>query len=297
VEELAEMEKAAASTPPAPPDSDADDIMRTQSGKIIHMHSDVWGHWSQTDHTAIRVRGAEYLYDQVKIPPPCPPMMEIAHLEIYQVQGQIFHVCSKKDNWLQQYKAKQKQKLQGGGGSVAAPSAPSAKGKHHHHKARGSAGSSPALAPAAAPASAPAPAPAAASSGGWGAGYFGWGSSASVPPPMPALPDLSSGAGLRPFDPDFFFVRITDSDARQIAIARTAAIAIAAALHARVSKLKGCSLPLFALATISALTSPPLLFVPGCEFPRADRSDLPSDVRSPDAIADRAPPHRNAHDS
>jgi hypothetical protein len=219
VEELAEMEKAAASTPPAPPDSDADDIMRTQSGKIIHMHSDVWGHWSQTDHTAIRVRGAEYLYDQVKIPPPCPPMMEIAHLEIYQVHGQVFHVCSKKDNWLQQYKAKQKQKLQGGGGSAAAPSAPSAKGKHHHHKARGSAGSSPALAPAAAPASAPAPAPAAASSGGWGAGYFGWGSSASVPPPMPALPDLSSGAGLRPFDPDFFFVRITDSDARHRAIA------------------------------------------------------------------------------
>ena len=64
-------------------------------------------HWSMSDYGAIKVRGLDYLDDAVKISPPCPPTMEIVHLEIYMCDTQVFHVCSKKGNWLQQYKAAQ----------------------------------------------------------------------------------------------------------------------------------------------------------------------------------------------
>lgn len=134
-----------AAAPPAGVNPDL--VMHTVGGKLLHMHREPWGQWSMTDYAAIQVRSRDYVRTGVKIPPPCPPTMEIVHLEMYMCDTQIYHVCSYKDNWLQKYKASQPK-------------------------------------PAAASKTKPLP---------------------RVAPGAP-LPDLSSGAGLRPFDPDFFFV-------------------------------------------------------------------------------------------
>lgn len=127
--------------------------MSTLGGKPMHMHRERWGHWSVSDYAAIKVRGLNYINDGIKIAPPCPPAFEIKHLEIYQCDEQITHVCQYKDNWLQKYKAT-------------------------HPSCAPKKGAKPAAAAAAA---------------------------ASSSSPSPAA-DVSSGAGLRPFDPDFFFV-------------------------------------------------------------------------------------------
>jgi hypothetical protein len=137
-------------------EEEEESTMQTLSGKPMRMHTEPWGEWSVSDYAAIKVRGLNYVNDGIKIAPPCPPAMEIKHLEIYQCDEQITHVCQYKDNWLQKYKA-----------AHPSPAASSSK--------KGKAAAKPAAAAAAA-------------------------SSSS------ASPDLSSGAGLRPFDPDFFFV-------------------------------------------------------------------------------------------
>jgi hypothetical protein len=139
-----------------------------------------------SDYGAIKVRGADYLTDGVKIPPPCPPTMEIVHLEIYTCEEQIFHVCGQKDNWLQNYKREQAAK-------AAAASKGAGKGKKKG-SASSAAGSSASAAAAAAPSPSASPASAASASSRSSAGSNG------------SMPDLSSGEGLRPFDDDFFFV-------------------------------------------------------------------------------------------
>lgn len=184
IEPLSEEDIAAAPAPPTqpPPPSSDDDMMLTASGKQLPMHREVWGRWSMSDYAAIKVRGLDYMEDAVKISPPCPPTMEIVHLEIYMCDTQVFHVCSKKDNWLQQYKRAQAAKNgKNGAGAGAASSSSSSKSK-------------PKKSPSAAAASS---ASAASSSAAYPADPY-----ATAPP----LPDLSSGEGLRPFDPDFFFV-------------------------------------------------------------------------------------------
>jgi len=178
------------SAPPSRSPPGADELMRSQSGQPIRMHREVWGHWSMSDYGAIKVRGPTYLDDGVKIPPACPPALEIVHLEIYQCDQQIFHVCSKKDNWLQRYRREQ------------AAKAAAAAGKGGKKK-KGAAGNGAAAAASAAAASAsPSPSPSAGSSA----------SDSDSPRELPMLPgaddlpDLSSAEGLRPFDDDFFFV-------------------------------------------------------------------------------------------
>lgn len=164
-----------APTPPPPPSSaspvDESLVMRTQSGLALHMHPEVWGRWSMTDYAAIKVRSKEYVQSGVKIPPPCPPTMEIIQLEIWQCEKQVYHVCSYKDNWLRKFKAAQ---AAAGAGKPRVSPQPS---------------SSPSRSSSPPSASSNASSASSASS-----------SSSSAPR------DLSSGAGLRPFDDDFFFV-------------------------------------------------------------------------------------------
>ena len=183
-EPLSEEDIAAMPAPPDHPPAPAsdDDMMLTASGKQLPMHREVWGRWSMSDYAAIKVRGLDYMMDSVKISPPCPPTMEIVHLEIYMCETQIFHVCSKKDNWLQQYKRAQaaKNEKEAAGAGAASSSGKSKPKKTPNAAAPSSSSSAASSSAAAAPAD----------------------PYATAPP----LPDLSSGEGLRPFDPDFFFV-------------------------------------------------------------------------------------------
>ena len=100
--------------------------------------------------------------------------MEIVHLEMYQCDTQIFHVCSYKDNWLQKYKRAAARVAAQKAASPAAGAGKKKKGDAAAASASASAASSSA-------------------------------EEAHVDPDEP-LPDLSSGEGLRPFDDDFFFV-------------------------------------------------------------------------------------------
>jgi hypothetical protein len=192
---------AAAAAAATPVDNNL--VMLTQSGRPLRLHKEVWGLWARTDYGAIKVRSIDYVTSGVKIAPPCPPAMEIAHLEMYLCDTKITHVTSRKGNWLREHRVAH---------PVSPPAGAAASG------AGGAAAASASKATAGAAAAKPSPS----SSGA---------SSSKSSPPVAASADSSpadsddsdvdepdddddgdadarhaSGAGLRPFDADFFFV-------------------------------------------------------------------------------------------